>query len=303
MKIVVCIKQIDFLYFHYGVDTKVRNIDSEKLVPMINPCDEAALEEAIRIKESLDDVEITVMTLGSESTEPFLRYAFAFGADKMVRLEGLCLNPLDKATALCNAISERGYDLILCGEKSLDRNNQLVGTLIAEKLDLPQVSGIVSLKLNPLNKNAIVERKVGKGDREIIECELPALFTTAVDLNDPRYPTLPGRLRAKQAEITKISIQNRECEKSDPACGPMEVCLLPLNPRPKPIFTPAPSLSAYERMQQVIKGDPTEKKGIVIKGDPQDIAGSIVKILRQHGYLMYDKPISSDNDHSNEGWE
>jgi electron transfer flavoprotein beta subunit len=152
--------------------------------------------------------------------------------------------------------------------------------------------------VDPVNRNAIVERKVGKGDREIIECELPALFTTNIGLNDPRYPTLPGRLRSKQTEIIRLSVQNEGWENSDQAYGPKEVCLLPLNPKPKPIFTPAPSLSAYERMQQVIKGDPTEKKGIVIDGDPQNIARNIIEILRQNGYVMSDKLISSENEHS-----
>lgn len=293
MKIIVCIKQINFLYFHYGVDAKSSHVDSEKMVSMINPFDEIAVEEAIRIKEKLNNVEVTLITLGPESSEPFLRYAFAFGADRMVRVDCECIDPWETAMALSGVLKKMEYDMILCGEKSLDKNNQLVGTFIAEKLDLPEVSGIVDLKVREHSRNAVVERKIGKGDREVIECSLPALFTVAAGLNDPRYPTLPSRLHAQKAPIQKIALHkmNDQTVKLIGQCK--GIYLSPLKPKPKSIFTPDTSLPAYKRMQQVIMGDPTEKKGILLEGTPQNIAKKLKTILSQHNYLMNDNATAS----------
>lgn len=288
MKIIVCVKKIDFLYFHYGVDAKAGNVDSEKTVPMLNLYDEIAVEESICIKESFDDVEIILITVGSESSEPFLRYAFAFGADKMIRVNGKSSDPWETATTLAKIIKNLEYDLILCGEKTIDQNSQLVGTLLAERLDLPQVSGIVDLKLNIQKRKVTVERNLGKGNREVIECSLPALFTAAIGLNDPRYPTLPNRLRAEIAPIQIISLMEMDPPASDWVGKVKDTYLSPLKPKPKPIFTPNATLPAHERMRQVIMGNPTEKKGIFLEGTPEIIAKKIIDILDQHNYLKND---------------
>ncbi len=279
MRIIVCIKQTGYIYCPIAIASPGGDLDPEKMVYMLNPYDEVAMEEAMRIKERFSGSEITVITAGPPRTEEALRYAFAFGADKMIRIN--CQSPYPWATSLVLAetIRDLHYDIILCGKKAIDTNDNQVGTCVAELLGIAQVSGIVRLDVVPEMNKAIVERSVGKGDREAIECDLPTLFTVEKSMNDPRYPKLLDRLHAEKQEVKRIEAASLSIHLNGKLNSSESVSFTPPRPKPKKVFTPDSDLSANERRQLIMLGGIPEKNSAVLQGAPEDIAKKIADIL------------------------
>lgn len=280
MRIIVCVKQTGYICHPVGVECKGREIDSEKIVYMLNPYDEVAMEEAIRIKERFPGTEVIALTLGTPRAEAALRYAFSFGADKMIRVNGQTSDPWTTSSVLAKAIGSLEYDIILCGKKAIDSNDSMVGSFLAEFLDIGQVTGIVKLDIFQEKGKALVERSVGRGDREAIECTLPALFTVEKGMNDPRYPTLPNRLRAEKQEIELIEMDSLNMEFSlEPDLFGL-TSLSPPRPKPKKVFTPESQLPASERRRLIMSGgNKIAKKGELIGGTPDEVAKIIIDVL------------------------
>lgn len=280
MRVIVCVKQICYVYHPIAIDSPGSDIDPEKMVYMLNPYDEVAMEEAMKIKERLAGSEVVVLTAGPHRTEGALRYAFAFGADKMIRIN--CQYPDPWATSLVLAETIRGleYDIILCGKKAIDTNDITVGSFLAELLDIAQVSGIVRLDVLPDMKKAIVERYLGKGDREVMECNLPALFTVEKSMNDPRYPTLPNRLQAERQRVERIEPTSLDINPKEPDLSKF-TRFTPPRPKPKKLFTPDSYLSASERRRLIMSGGLAHERSNLLEGAPEDIARKIVDILIQ----------------------
>ncbi|MBU1052757.1 MAG: electron transfer flavoprotein subunit beta/FixA family protein [Proteobacteria bacterium] len=283
MKIIVCVKQIGYIYDPTAINLATGEIDPEKMVSMLNPYDEIAVEEAIKIKESENDCEVIAITAGGPEGDNALKYSFAMGADRMIRLDYENTDPSLISLFLAKAIEKIGYDMVLCGKKSMDSNGGQVGSFLAERLHIPQVSGIVSLKLSLNDKKAVVERYLGKGDREELECDLPALFTTEMGLNDPRYPALPGRLLADKTNIEILDI-NSLGDSSDKAVGLTDILKFS-QPRPKTrkTFSPDSNLSATDRLKLMMSGGGAKPKedSNVLEGSADELSGHILKYLIQ----------------------
>ena len=174
---------------------------------ILNPYDEYAVEEAVKIKEE-SGAEVTVLTVGPDRSESVLRTALAMGADKAVFLE--LEEEVDEYTLskyMVAAIKDQSFDLILGGNMSVDSGAGQVAIRIAEELDIPHVSTITGLTLE--GNKATVERDV-EGDLEIIEVNLPFLATTQQGLNEPRYPSLPGIMKAKKKPLERLSVEDLE---------------------------------------------------------------------------------------------
>lgn len=284
MKIIVCVKQIGYIYDPTAIDLATGEIDPEKMVSMLNPYDEIAVEEAIGIREREGNCEVIAITAGGPEADNALKYAFAMGADRMIRLNYENSDPMLISRVLSEAIEKIGYDMVLCGKKSMDSNGGQVGSFLAERLNIPQVSGIVQLKLFVNEKKAVVERYLGKGDREELECNLPALFTTEIGLNDPRYPTLPRRLLAEKTDIeildtASFSVSVKKVE------GLTNILKFS-QPRPKTrkTFSPDSSLSATDRLKLMMSGgggDKPKEASDVLDGTSDELAGHILKYLVQ----------------------
>lgn len=168
---------------------------------IINPYDEYAVEEAIRIKEEVGG-EVTVITVGPERVEDALRTALAMGADRAVLIE----QPENAdehviASLIAAAIKDRSYDLILGGNMAVDSGAGQVAIRVAEQLGIPHVSTITRLTLE--GKAATLERDV-EGDVETVQVSLPFLATAQQGLNEPRYPSLPGIMKAKKKPIERL---------------------------------------------------------------------------------------------------
>jgi electron transfer flavoprotein beta subunit len=178
---------------------------------IINPYDEYAVEEAIRIKEEVGG-EVTVITVGPERVEDALRTALAMGADRAVLIE----QPENAdehviASLIAAAIKDRSYDLILGGNMAVDSGAGQVAIRVAEQLGIPHVSTITRLTLE--GNAATLERDV-EGDVETVQVSLPFLATAQQGLNEPRYPSLPGIMKAKKKPIERLDAADLQLDEA-----------------------------------------------------------------------------------------
>lgn len=201
MNIIVCLKQT------FDTEEKITIVDGsiheEGVKFIINPYDEYAVEEAIRLKEQFGG-EVTVVTLGPARTESALRTALAIGADQavMVEDEQLFGDEFTTAKVLAAVIKSRQFDIILGGYMAVDSGAAQGGARLAEELGIAHISAATKLEVNG---NAIrVERDV-EGDVEVIEAGLPILITAQQGLNEPRYPSLPGIMKAKRKPLQRLT--------------------------------------------------------------------------------------------------
>ncbi len=204
MNIIVCIKQVPDTETRIKIGADKKSIDPADVNWILNPYDEYAVEEALRIKEKQGNTTVTVISVGPERTMSALRNALAMGADEAVLVKtDQALDSLATAKALVAAIKELPYDLILTGKQGVDDDSLQVGPMVAELLNIPCVTFISELKLE--NGKATVKREV-EGGMEIVEATLPALFTAEKGLNEPRYPALRGIMMAKKKVIQEKQI-------------------------------------------------------------------------------------------------
>lgn len=212
MNIVVIMKQT--LDTEEKIIIENGEIVKDNVEPIINPYDEYAIEEAVKLKEE-NDGEVTVITVGSLDAESALRTALAMGADNAVLIENEDEIPLDEngiAKVLAAAIKDRGFDIILGGNMSVDNGASQVGPRIAEELNIPHVATITKLEID--GGSVKVERDV-EGDIEIIESTLPILVTAQQGLNEPRYPSLPGIMKAKKKPLERLEIEDLEIDEDE----------------------------------------------------------------------------------------
>lgn len=199
MEIAVLIKQVPDTATRIKIDASGKDIQRDGLTWVLNPYDEFAVEEALRLREAHGGT-VTVLTLGPARADEALRSALAMGADEAIRLDGEASDALQAGWALAAAARGLGPDLILTGKQAVDDDQAEVGVLVAEFLDWPQVTVAVSLSVDPTAKTGTAKREVEGGLQEV-SFSLPAVITAQKGLNEPRYPSLPGIMKAKRKEI------------------------------------------------------------------------------------------------------
>ena len=181
---------------------------------IINPYDEYAIEEAIQLRDAHGG-EITVVTVGSQDSEKELRTALAMGADQAVLIDTEDLEELDQdgtAKILSAYLKDKNADVILAGNVAVDGGSGQVGPRVAEMLGIPQVTTITKLTID--GGKAVVVRDV-EGDEETLEVSLPLLVTAQQGLNEPRYPSLPGIMKAKKKPLTTLELDDLDLEEED----------------------------------------------------------------------------------------
>jgi electron transfer flavoprotein beta subunit len=179
-------------------------LETKHLGFTISPHEECAVEEAVRIVEN-GEGEVVVLTLGPAEAEEQLRDCMAIGADRGILLEtqGEEWDAQATAAAIVEAIhGEEPFDLLLFGNESADAAGYQVGIRVAHALGLPVVTGLKKIELR---HGVRCERDVG-GARDVYEVSLPAVLTVLEGLNLPRYPSVPGRLRAKQKPLARTAV-------------------------------------------------------------------------------------------------
>lgn len=210
MNIAVCVKQVLATDARIRIDSSGTKIDRKEVTLVLNPYDEYAVEEAIKLKEKFTG-EVTAITIGPDRANEMLRICLAMGVDKAIRIKSDEVEGLDSfsvSSILSDILKKNNYDIILFGKQTVDDDNAAVGIQVAELLKLPHVSLITKLEISEDKKNAKVEREI-EGGKEIIECSLPAVFTAQKGLNDPRYPSLPGIMKAKKKPLEEIEIKDK----------------------------------------------------------------------------------------------
>jgi electron transfer flavoprotein beta subunit len=204
MKIVVCMKQT-FDTEAQIVLTEAGRIDDGSVLLIVNPCDEHAVEEAIRLKEKSSG-EVTVVTVGGRTAPKALQHCLAMGADHAILVSDPSLENADSHTyalVLSRVLKSMEYDLILCGRESIDDKAFQVPTRLAELLDLPQINLVSALKIE--QKNAQARRDI-EGGTEVITVDLPAVFSVQKGINEVRYPPLRRVMQAAKVPIKSLSL-------------------------------------------------------------------------------------------------
>jgi electron transfer flavoprotein alpha/beta subunit len=196
MKIIVTVKQVPDTQ-EVKIDPKTGTLIREGVPSIINPEDKNAIEEALRIKESQDGVDITVLSMGPPQAESALREALAMGADKAFLVSDRAFAGADTlATSymLSRAIKKiKKYDLILCGRQAIDGDTGQVGPQLAEVLDLPQATYAEEISIQ---ENVVTVKSNFDSVIRTIEMKTPALITVSNRINKPRFKTMNGVLRA-----------------------------------------------------------------------------------------------------------
>ncbi len=205
MKILVCIKQVPDAK-DVRLDPETNTLAREGVQSVINPYDSHALEEAVRLKDEYS-ATVTVLTMGPPQAEDILRQAIACGADDAVLVSDRAFagsDTLATTYTLANAINKiGGADLVLCGKQAIDGDTAQVGPGLAVRLDMPYVTCI--RRITDYSDNTfVVERMMDDGYDEL-EVDGPVLFTVVKEINEPRLPSLKGKMKAKKAEITVLS--------------------------------------------------------------------------------------------------
>jgi electron transfer flavoprotein beta subunit len=207
MEILACVKRVPMVGGKIVVTADGQDVDTRMSGFTVSPHEECAVEEAVRLAERFAG-RVTVLTLGPPAAAGQLRDMLALGASRAVLLEtdGREWGPIATAEAIVDAIrgGESRYDLLLFGNEAADTGDYQVGVRVAHALGLPCLTGIKHLEVAEDGASARARREY-RGAEEVFDVPLPAVVSVKEGINLPRYPSLPGRLRAKRATIEQHS--------------------------------------------------------------------------------------------------
>lgn len=261
LNIAVCVKQVPDTEARLSVAADRARIEEQGISFILNPYDEHAVEEAIRLKEKHGGT-VTVFCLGPARAEEAVRTALAMGADKAVHLADPAFAGGDEGTAaaaLAKAIARDSYDLALAGRVAIDDASGQVGARLAEGLGWPHVTAVTRLSVE--GREAVANREIDGGS-EVVAVALPAVFTAQRGLNQPRYPKIPDIMKARRKEVAKVT--------------------------PADLALPADQVGASGARGKVVGLAPAPGRtaGKVITGDPADAARKVVGLLRDEAKVI-----------------
>jgi electron transfer flavoprotein beta subunit len=203
VNVLVCVKRIPATGGRIVLTADEQDIDVRFLGFTISPHEECAVEEAVRLNETWGG-ETVVLTLGPEEATQQLRDAMALGIDRGILLatDGAEWDAVSTALAIADVIRTQpvGFDLVLFGNEAADTGDYQIGVRVAHELGLPCVTGIKALEIRD---GAVRVKREAAGGWEVLEAPLPAVLTVREGINLPRYPSVPGRLRAKSKPIDR----------------------------------------------------------------------------------------------------
>lgn len=256
MKILVCLKQT------FDTEAKITLDNNDKIerkgVSLImNPYDEFAVEEALRLKEK-GEGEVTVISVGGQQTQDALRQALAMGADKAVLVDpgDVELDEYSTATILAKVISGMEYDIILGGFRAIDDGSAQVAGRVAEILNIPVVNVVTKLEVE--DGKALATREI-EGGSEVIEVSIPAVITAQKGLNEPRYPSMKGIMKAKKKPMEKKTLADVGLDENQIAAKVKAI-----------------SFSLPE----------ARKAGKIIPGEAPEAAAELAKLLREEAKVI-----------------
>lgn len=255
MKIIALVKQT------FDSEAKIAleggKVSRQGISLIMNPYDEYAVEEALKLKEKHGG-EVTVVTLGSDEATEAVRQALAMGAD-----QGILVNPgtedIDEyttATILAKAVSGLEYDLIVGGFRAIDDGSAQVAGRVAELLNLPVVNMVTKLEVD--GSKAVATSDI-EGGSAVMEVPLPAVITAQKGLNEPRYPSMKGIMQAKKKPLKKVGLSDLGLDASQVAA------------KVKVLSYSLP---------------PARAAGKIIPGEPAEAAAALAKALREEAKII-----------------
>jgi electron transfer flavoprotein beta subunit len=258
MKLLVCLKQVPDSTVRVKVGPEKKAIATEGVTWAISPYDEYAVEMALERKDADPSTTVSVVTVGSARARDALRQALAMGCDEATLVTGAeaeTLGGLAVARALAKVVEEAKPDLVLCGKQASDDDQGFVGPALAEALGWPHVA--IVTKFAPADGGTEIWKEI-EGGHEVWKAKGPAVLTVQKSEKEPRYPSLPGIMKAKKKEIPEKDL------------GALGVDLAGLR------------LEVVE-----MEPPPSRKAGKVMKdGDPKAIAAELAKLLRSEAKVV-----------------
>ena len=205
MEIIACLKQVPDTETQIKVAADGKSIQTSDIKWVMNPYCEFGVEEALRMKEKFKGT-VTVVSAGPARVVESLRTALAMGADKAIHIEteSTEMDALTTAQLLAAAIKDIKFDVITCGQRAVDNDQAQVGAALAEVLDIPHVALVVKCEFADDGSSAKLHRPI-EGQTMVYESGLPFLLTTQKGLNEPRYASLPGIMKAKKKPMAKTN--------------------------------------------------------------------------------------------------
>ena len=260
MNILVCLKQT------FDTEAKIvinsqGQIDSAGVNLIMNPYDEFAVEEGIRLKEKLGG-DVTVISMGGPKVSEVLRTALAMGADKAVAIQDPELEGSDEfvtAGVLAKAVQGISFDIILSGRIAIDDGSSQVSVRLAELLGIPSVTSVTELKVEGMT--AIVTHDIDGGS-EIVEISLPAVITAQKGLNEPRYPSVAGIMKAKKKELKTFTLADLG------------------------VSVETSGMKGAKMKTVSLSSPPPRQAGRLIKGEPSQAVSELVKALMNEAKVI-----------------
>ncbi|MBN1850309.1 MAG: electron transfer flavoprotein subunit beta/FixA family protein [Deltaproteobacteria bacterium] len=234
MNIIVCLKQVPDTETQIKISQDKKSIEESDIKWVMNPYDEFGVEEALRLKEKFGG-EVTIIGLGPKRVTESIRTALAMGADKGILINDPALEGSDAlgvAKALAATIKGMGFDLIFTGQRAVDDDAGIVGITLAEFLGIPHLPVIVKIEVAEDGKSLKAHRPV-EGQTLIIETGLPALITAQKGLNEPRYASLPGIMKAKKKPLEEKTLADLGLNPSEFGKGASKLKVIELTPPPQ----------------------------------------------------------------------
>ena len=264
MNIIVCLKQVPDTESQIKVAPDAKGIVKDDLKWVMNPYDEFGVEEGLRLKEKFGG-DVTVVGLGPKRVTESIRTALAMGADKGILISDPALEGSDAlatAKAIAAAVKSLPYDIIFTGQRGIDDDNGIVGAALAEFLGIPHMAVIVKVEVSQDGKSVKCNRPV-EGQTVVLESSLPAVITAQKGLNEPRYASLPGIMKAKKKPLE-------------------EKTLADLGLNPSEFGEGARDLKIIELMSP-----PARKAGKIVSGDtPENKAKELARLLHEEAKVI-----------------
>jgi len=264
VNLLTCIKQVPDTEAQIKIDSGGKGIQTSDIKWVMNPYDEFGVEEALRIKEKTGG-KVTVIGVGPQRIVESLRTALAMGADEAIHVDDPAAeggDALATARILAAAIKQVPFDLIFCGQRAVDDDNAQVGAALAELLQIPLLSVITKVEVSDDKTKVKVQRPV-EGATWVLETPLPALITAQKGLNEPRYASLPGIMKAKKKPLATKKLGDLGLSPDQVGEAGSKVKIRALTPPPE------------RKPGKVVEGETVLEKGSVL-----------VKLLREEAKII-----------------
>jgi len=258
VKIAVCLKLVPATTADIRVAADGQSLQLAGVETIISPYDEYALEAALKLRESFPGSTIQAVTAGPDDAVKCLTHAFSLGVDSGVHIKAPSADARAAAKAIAALLKSSAPDVVLCGRQAIDDDQWLVPGAIGESLGMPHVTGISGLTMAPDGKSLKAIRRSEAGE-ETIEAFLPAVLSCDKGLNEPRAPTLKGRLDAKKKQPEIKAPSDLGLSDADVA--------------------PALKVTKYSP-------PPQKNPGKVISTPPAEAAAELVRLLREEAKII-----------------